>query len=320
MRVLESPVVDATRPEPGLALRLRTLWRFGRPHTLLGTSVSLCGLFVIAGVEAGSLAAGWPWVLGGTLVAGLCANVFIVGLNQLYDVPIDRINKPDLPLAAGSMRRAEGRRVVLLALALGLALAILQGPLLLLTIAISMGIGALYSVPPVRLKRTALWAAMSIALVRGPIVNLGVYAHFGRALGAGVGIPPVVWALTLFVLLFGVAIALAKDIPDMTGDRRHAIRTLATRLGARSVWGLTRGLLIACYLGMIAAGLAGLVGLSGTGTVVFVGTHLLFLILFLYRSGGVDTADAPSVATAYRFLWGLFYLEYLALPLAVLAA
>ena len=43
-----------------------------------------------------------------------CVNVFIVGVNQLTDVEIDRINKPFLPIAAGDLcfaRRAGSSRV-----------------------------------------------------------------------------------------------------------------------------------------------------------------------------------------------------------------
>ncbi|MCB0286844.1 MAG: UbiA family prenyltransferase, partial [Calditrichaeota bacterium] len=40
------------------------------------------------------------------LASCLGANIYIVGLNQITDIDIDRINKPDLPLASGifSMR------------------------------------------------------------------------------------------------------------------------------------------------------------------------------------------------------------------------
>jgi 4-hydroxybenzoate polyprenyltransferase len=35
------------------------------------------------------------------LVALLCGNGYIVGINQIYDVDIDKVNKPFLPVAAG---------------------------------------------------------------------------------------------------------------------------------------------------------------------------------------------------------------------------
>lgn len=35
------------------------------------------------------------------LVALLCGNGYIVGINQIYDVDIDVVNKPFLPVASG---------------------------------------------------------------------------------------------------------------------------------------------------------------------------------------------------------------------------
>lgn len=40
------------------------------------------------------------------------------------------------------------------------------GSYLLLTVGVIMAIGTAYSVPPLRLKRSSLWAALSIALAR----------------------------------------------------------------------------------------------------------------------------------------------------------
>ena len=52
-----------------------------------------------ASVDAGRAAFHLFW----TLVAGLSVNVFIVGINQITDVEIDRVNKPYLPIAAGDL-------------------------------------------------------------------------------------------------------------------------------------------------------------------------------------------------------------------------
>ena len=41
------------------------------------------------------------------VVPALLMNVSIVGLNQLYDVEIDKVNKPYLPLASGEMTQSQ---------------------------------------------------------------------------------------------------------------------------------------------------------------------------------------------------------------------
>ena len=44
-----------------------------------------------------------------TLVAALTVNIAIVGVNQITDVEIDRINKPWLPIAAGDLSLGAAR-------------------------------------------------------------------------------------------------------------------------------------------------------------------------------------------------------------------
>src|SRR5437763_12757396 len=82
------------------------LWRFSRPHTIVGTTLSVLGLYLIAVAEGGP--AGGAGDLAATLVAALTVNVAIVGLNQLTDIEIDRVNKPHLPVAAGDLSPAAG--------------------------------------------------------------------------------------------------------------------------------------------------------------------------------------------------------------------
>ena len=56
------------------------------------------------GLPAARQALDWgllPRALLGVL-ALLCGNGFIVGINQVYDVDIDAVNKPFLPVAAGA--------------------------------------------------------------------------------------------------------------------------------------------------------------------------------------------------------------------------
>lgn len=83
---------------------LSAFWRFLRPHTIrgtiLGTSavVSKVLLTNAAAIDWGLL----PRALLG-LVALLCGNGYIVGINQIYDVDIDAVNKPFLPVAAGAV-------------------------------------------------------------------------------------------------------------------------------------------------------------------------------------------------------------------------
>ena len=90
-----------------------TLWRFSRPHTLVGTTTSILGIYAIATAELPGVALGDGVAdLALTLLAGAAVNVYIVGLNQCEDVEIDLINKPWLPIPAGRLGLRAAWRLV----------------------------------------------------------------------------------------------------------------------------------------------------------------------------------------------------------------
>ena len=106
-------------------------------------------------------------------------------LNQIYDLEIDRINKPHLPLAAGDLSPEAAWRIVAVAAAMPIVLGLTQGAFETGAVVAALIVGAAYSLPPVRLKRFPVAAALCIAGVRSAVVNLGVYGHFALASPAG---------------------------------------------------------------------------------------------------------------------------------------
>ncbi len=289
--------------------KLAAFWEFSRPHTIIGTSLSVWGVYAIAlseGINNSYLLS----VLV-TWLACLCGNVYIVGLNQLEDVAIDQINKPHLPLASGEFSLNTGKLIVAITGVLSLLIAGLQSPYLLGMVAISLTIGTAYSLPPIRLKRFPFWAALCIFSVRGAVVNLGLFLHFSNSLS----IPVTVWALTIFVIVFTMAIAIFKDIPDLEGDRQYQISTFTIALGQKRVFNLARWIITICYVGMA---IAALFWLPGVNAVFLVSTHVGLLILLWWRSFQVDLLDKSAIASFYQFIWKLFFLEYLLFPVACL--
>ncbi|MGB3756952.1 MAG: homogentisate phytyltransferase [Rivularia sp. (in: cyanobacteria)] len=298
---------------------LYAFWKFSRPHTIYGTSLSVLGVYVIAVALTNS---NFPFPnyysllsVIGAWVACLSGNVYIVGLNQLQDVEIDKINKPHLPVASGEFTQRTGEIIVILTGVFALSLSWLLGPFLFGMVAISLAIGTAYSLPPIRLKRFPFFAAICIFSVRGAIVNLGLFLHFSWVLQAQQSIPLVVYALTGFILVFTIAIAIFKDIPDMEGDFQYNITTFTIKLGKEKVFNFSRWLLTACYAGMI---LLGLLNFSGVNSIFIVSVHLLILGFMWWRTQQTDLQDKSSIASAYKFIWKLFYLEYLIFPISCL--
>lgn len=296
------------------------LWRFSRPHTLLGTGASIIGIYLLAAAHLDAFAPGdGLGDLALTLLAGAAVNVFIVGVNQLEDIAIDRVNKPHLPLAAGDLSVRAGRRIVATAFVLPVLLGITQGWVELTAVLAAMAIGAAYSLPPLRLKRHPALAASSISVVRAFVVNLGVYLHFADSLGGSGELSPIpgpIVALTLFVIPFALAIAVLKDVPDVEGDRRYEIATFTVRVGARPVFAAGIGALAIGYIGMAAVGPFALQ--EANPLVLSVG-HLLALGALLRWAARVELADNEAVTAFYMRVWALFFLEYLLVPAAVLA-
>jgi homogentisate phytyltransferase / homogentisate geranylgeranyltransferase len=293
---------------------LGVLWRFSRPHTLLGTFISATGLYLIAVHELpGSGLDQLFWVM----LAGAAVNIAIVGVNQITDVEIDRVNKPHLPLAAGDLSRDAAWRIVAVAAVIPFVLALTQGALETAAVLGALAVGAAYSVPPVRLKRFPVVAALCISVVRAVAVNLGMYGHFSLAFGGELVIPDSVWALTLFVLPFSFAIAVLKDVPDREGDRQFRIATFTVRLGPRRAFRLGLGALVAAYAGMAVLG--PLLVDDADGLVLAVGDALALALLLIWARRA-DPSDPAAFTGFYLRVWALFFLEYALVPAAVLAA
>ncbi len=322
------------KPETGervsaIAAWLRSFWQFARPHTIVGTTLSVLALAAIAlsqpdvgaGVWTGQPAtlAAWLGAIALVLLACLAGNVYIVGLNQLTDIAIDRINKPKLPLASGAFSVGMGRAIVAVAGMGAIALALLGSgragsPYLAATVGLSVAIGTAYSLPPLRLKRFPWLASACILVVRGLAVNLGVFAHLQAVLGQAIAIPPSVWGLTVFVLLFSFAIAILKDVPDTEGDARFGIATLSLRWGQDTVLRLGQSFLATLYLAFAGAAIGG--GIGGASVPVLAVSHGGLAALVWWRGQQVEAGDREAVAQFYQFVWKLFYLEYLLFPLA----
>ena len=301
-------------------------WRFTRPHTIVGTTISVCSVTAMA--MNATHATGWSgamtvslgatlWTLVQALIPALLMNVAIVGLNQVYDKRIDRINKPYLPMASGRFTSNVGVSLVSGCAGLGLAAAALTGSTpLMWTLVSSLLLGILYSVDVafLRWKRSALLAAGCILTVRAIIVQGGFYFH---ALGGWGG-----WAAALdsvglmfatcFMGVYSVVIALFKDLPDYVGDAQHDVRTLSVQLGRATVFNLNVALLLLAYAGGVAV--AAFCTSSATNAAVVGAGHLLAGVAVAVKCRGVDTNCSASLYEFYMFIWKLFYLEYLMFP------
>ena len=80
-------------------------------------------------------------------------------------------------------------------------------------------LGAIYSVPPIRTKQNPILAGLTIATVRGFLLNFGVYYAVRDAIGAPFSWSPKVAFIARFMTAFATCIAVTKDLPDTEGDK-----------------------------------------------------------------------------------------------------
>ncbi|XP_056842374.1 homogentisate solanesyltransferase, chloroplastic-like [Raphanus sativus] len=290
-------------------------WRFLRPHTIRGTALGSTALVARALIENTHLIK-WSLVLKALsgLLALICGNGYIVGINQIYDIGIDKVNKPYLPIAAGDLSvQSAWLLVIFFAVAGLLVVGFNFGPFITCLYSLGLFLGTIYSVPPLRMKRFPVAAFLIIATVRGFLLNFGVYHATRAALGLSFQWSAPVAFITSFVTLFALVIAITKDLPDVEGDRKFQISTLATKLGVRNIAFLGSGLLLVNYVSAIS--LAFYMPQVFRGSLM-IPAHMILASCLIFQTWILEQANYTKEAIAgyYRFIWNLFYAEYLLFP------
>ncbi|MCL7048334.1 hypothetical protein MKW94_007226 [Papaver nudicaule] len=319
--------------------QLNAFRRFTRPHTIIGTVAGIISVSLLPIETAADLSLNFVVGVVKALIPALLMNIYVVGLNQLFDVEIDKINKPDLPIAAGDLSMANGITIVsassILSLAMGLTF---QSPPLLCALIISFFFGSVYSIemitfqyicpvisfyfpilvlsfqlPFLRWKRHAFLAATCILSVRALVVQLAFFVHMQKyVLGKPIAITRSLVFATFFMCFFSAVIALFKDIPDVDGDRDFGIQSFTVSLGQEKVFWLCVNLLLVAYGAAITVGATSSFAISKILTVL--GHSVLGSILWL-RARHVDLTSKADITSFYMFIWKLFYMEYLLIPL-----
>nr|AAX56086.1 homogentisate phytylprenyltransferase [Glycine max] len=294
---------------------LDAFYRFSRPHTVIGTALSIISVSLLAVDKISDIS---PLFFTGVLeavVAALFMNIYIVGSNQLFDVEIYKINKPYLPLASGEYSFETGVTIdaSFSILSFWLGWVVGSWPLFWALFEIFV-LGTAYSinVPLLRWKRFAVLAAMCILAVRAVIVQLAFFLHIQTHVYKR---PPVfsrslIFA-TAFMSFFSVVIALFKDIPDIEGDKVFGIQSFSVRLSQKPVFWTCVTLL------EIAYGVALLVGAASPclWSKIFTGLgHAVLASILWFHAKSVDLKSKASITSFYMFIWKLFYAEYLLIP------
>ncbi|XP_021738290.1 homogentisate geranylgeranyltransferase, chloroplastic-like [Chenopodium quinoa] len=296
--------------------QLNAFYRFSRPHTIIGTIIGVTSVSLLPIESIADLSLEFFVGLLKALVPSIMMNIYVVGLNQLFDLQVDKVNKPDLPLASGEFTMEAGSIIVsiccLLSFAMGFAF---QSPPLSIALLTSFILGSAYSIdcPLLRWKKQPFLAAACIVIVRAMVVQIAFFIHIQKhVLGRPVMLTRSVMFATTFMCFFATVIALFKDLPDVDGDKHFGIQSFSVTLGKEKVFWLCIKMLLAAYGSAVA------VGATSSSLPIKLATvlgHSVLAAILLLRAQSVDLADNASITSFYMFIWKLFYAEYFLIPL-----
>lgn len=244
------------------------LWEWVRPFTLLAPSVG-----VLAGAMIGSR--GWPplstlWGVASAAFLNAASN----GVNQIFDLDIDRLNKPDRVLPSGRLSLLEAKMSTLFFFLLSfLAAWAVPNKQFFIIVLLAAGITFFYSSPPLRVKRFPFLSNLWIAIPRGTLLMVSGWAAVRD-----------IWEKEAWFIggvfgLFVFGATTTKDFSDVEGDRRYGCRTLPDLLGFR-------------------------------GAALFMAPFLIFPFLALPFGKSLDVLKAPAGALwflgIFLSLWGCY--------------
>ena len=182
-------------------------------------------------------------------LGSLCAsflNAASNAINQIYDLEIDRINKPSRPLVTGELSIPQAWRFTWIMYALAILptwlvvvypftawrekfFAPLSAHECFFIYIAGMIFTFVYSAPALgRTKRHAIGANLTIAIPRGCLLKVAGWTMVARA---GTAEP---WFIGAIFMVFLLGAASTKDFSDIEGDRAGGCRTLPIRYGVRN--------------------------------------------------------------------------------------
>nr|BBD96134.1 orsellinic acid 3-farnesyltransferase [Rhododendron dauricum] len=305
----ENGVVGKT--QRGIFKKWDILCRFVHPYIVMATIIGVTSFSLLPLESAADLSL--PFLVGvlKTLVPYVLLNIYTGGINALYDIEIDKVNKPYRPLVTGELSIKSATVIVSTALVTSLAMGIMSQspPLLYGLVAVFLGTSA-YSIklPLLRWKNNPFLTAVAILVGRG-VTHVSYYVHTQEYV---LGRPFVLTRSFVFAIaimsLFAVTFALLKDVPDVDGDRESGVQSFCILAGKEKVFWLGISILLMGY------GSAMVVGASSsclTNKLVTVLGHAALASSLWLRAQSVDLDSKESTSSLYMFVWKLYYVEHL---------
>jgi geranylgeranylglycerol-phosphate geranylgeranyltransferase len=245
-----------------------------------------------AGVLAGASAQNWTTVLLASLAGALIAGGGNA-INDYFDREIDRINKPNRPLPAGTATPKGAVLLWAVTSGIGLVLSVFTG---YGTLIIALfWVVSLYFYSKV-LKRTVLAGNLLVGIMTALAFVYG---------GLAVGHAERSFFPALFALLINVARELVKDVEDVEGDAKENAGTLPVKYGVKPALVLAS---LTIFLLVVATFLpysSGVYSFNYFALVMVVDAVLIYILVSMWRDRSPSNLGKLSFILKLDMVGGL---------------
>ena len=187
---------------------------------------AMIGFAVVVGgfvSKPGSLSA-FQLFLG--FLTGFFICAYSMAVNDIYDIEVDRVNRPERPLPSGRISTQAALRVSLLVLVVGVACSVLT------LNAAAVGIAVLYAflswLYNSRAKKTGLAGNLIVAS------SLAIPFIYGGVVSGGSITGSLLLMMALTSLFAGVGREVVKAMADVEGDAKRGVNSVARGRGPRA--------------------------------------------------------------------------------------
>lgn len=168
------------------------------------------------------------------------------GFSSIFDIKIDKINKPKRPILIGKITIKELLFISATFYIIGLILASLSSLIILILGIIFTIITLFYSIPPIRIKKRFLGSNIAAGLLYGVIPLLTGYAIVDMS---KVSLP-----IVLFFFAVTGILSTIKDLDDYLGDKKNKIKTLPVICGPKKIgWIVSTSFLTTTFIFLLYA-------------------------------------------------------------------
>ena len=151
----------------------------------------------------------------------ICA--FSMALNDVYDIEVDRVNRPDRPIPSGKLSAQGAYRISIFCLAAGMAFSVLSLNYLAVVIAAAYSfLSWLYNA---RAKKIGFAGNLIVAS------SLAIPFVYGGAVSGGSIAGSLLLMMALTAFFSGVGREVVKAMADVEGDSKREINSIARRRG-----------------------------------------------------------------------------------------